>query len=377
MVLEYYEKSSDGRFRKKRDSLGKVSREVAMTKADQAAAALRAVERSPAPKTLTVAMLFDNYVREVTPTKGQTSQQHDKACAVLCKRSFGPKRPVATLGRLEWDRFIRDRRSGKLRPPQLRGTGVGDRQIQYDCKLIIAACNWAITVRDTDGQLLRERNPFAGLPVPREESPQRPELSDAEYKAMLAASHVANPQFKVLLILAHETGHWLSSIRQLQWSDLDLKAKTVRWRASVDKIGFEGTTTLTDTAVRALKEQRGRHAAIGQVWVFPAHFQKDKDKPTSRHSFAKWWSAVETEANVTKVPRRQFHSLRRKFATEMKHAPLRDLAYLGGWKSVSTVVEVYQRPDAATMQRALAARRPVGTEQSENTQVGTPSRHPN
>src|SRR3712207_336778 len=49
-------------------------------------------------------------------------------------------------------------------------------------------------------------------------------------------------------------------------------------------------------------------------------------------------------------------SLRRKFATELKHAPLRDVAHLGEWKSVRTLVSFYQQPDAVT-QRALLAQR--------------------
>jgi integrase len=173
---------------------------------------------------------------------------------------------------------------------------------------------------------------------------------------MLAAGHIVHPQFQLALVLVHETGHRLASVRQLLWSDIDLKARTVRWRANCDKIGFEGTTALTDDAVRALEAQRGREAAIGQLWVCTARRGKGA---TSRHTFAKWWTSVEAEAKITPVPGRQFHSLRRKFATEMKHAPLRDLAYLGGWKSVSTVVEVYQRPDGETMRNALAQRQAV------------------
>jgi hypothetical protein len=75
------------------------------------------------------------------------------------------------------------------------------------------------------------------------------------------------------------------------------------------------------------------------------------------------------------VKGRGWHSLRRKFATEMKHAPLKDLAYLGGWKSVATVVDIYQRPDVVTMQRALAARRPVGQAVSEEVPIDTTNRH--
>jgi hypothetical protein len=59
----------------------------------------------------------------------------------------------------------------------------------------------------------------------------------------------------------------------------------------------------------------------------------------------------------------------------MKLAPLRDLAYLGVRKSVTTAVEVHQRPDAETMQRALATRRPVGEAVQATTQLDTNLRH--
>jgi hypothetical protein len=50
------------------------------------------------------------------------------------------------------------------------------------------------------------------------------------------------------------------------------------------------------------------------------------------------------------------NTLRRQFATEMKHAPLKDLCALGGWKSAQTVLTCYQRADTVSMQQALAAR---------------------
>jgi hypothetical protein len=72
------------------------------------------------------------------------------------------------------------------------------------------------------------------------------------------------------------------------------------------------------------------------------------------------WELCEGRAGLEPVPWRGFHSLRRKFATEMKHAPLKDLCYLGGWKSAATVVNVYQQPDADTMRSALDSRRKLG-----------------
>ena len=143
----------------------------------------------------------------------------------------------------------------------------------------------------------------------------------------------------------------------LRWSDVDLKTARVRWRAENDKIGFEHTTALTVDAVQVLGAARSRAAAMGDAWVFPA--ARHEGQPTGRMMFREWWDLAETAAELEPVERRGWHSLRRSFATEMKHAPLRDLAYLGGWKSVSTVVEIYQQPDDQTMLAALASRRPI------------------
>ena len=40
--------------------------------------------------TLTLGTLFDNYMREVTPRKGPSAQQHDRAFAEMFVRTFGP-----------------------------------------------------------------------------------------------------------------------------------------------------------------------------------------------------------------------------------------------------------------------------------------------
>jgi integrase len=56
---------------------------------------------------------------------------------------------------------------------------------------------------------------------------------------------------------------------------------------------------------------------------------------------------------------RGWHSLRRKFATELKNAPLRDLQALGGWKDPMTIVKCYQKPDDVTMAEALKNRTPL------------------
>ena len=62
------------------------------------------------------------------------------------------------------------------------------------------------------------------------------------------------------------------------------------------------------------------------------------------------------------MPRRGWHSLRRKFATELKKMPLKDLSEVGGWANPQTVLSCYQHPDRVTQREALEARKPVHPE---------------
>ncbi|HEX8851009.1 MAG TPA: tyrosine-type recombinase/integrase, partial [Gemmatimonadaceae bacterium] len=202
-----------------------------------------------------------------------------------------------------------------------------------------------------------ERNPLRGLALPREESPRRPVLGHEQYEALRAITSEVSPLFALALVLAHETGHRIGSIRQLRWSDVDTQAATVRWRAETDKIGAEHVTPLTAPAAEALDRQRRSAPAIGDAWVFPA--PGDGGQPCSRHLLRDWWERAAVRVGLPAGERFGYHSLRRQFASELKETPLADLAYLGGWKDPQTILKCYQRPDADTMRRALEQRRPL------------------
>jgi hypothetical protein len=49
------------------------------------------------------------------------------------------------------------------------------------------------------------------------------------------------------------------------------------------------------------------------------------------------WEKLERKAGLKRVKGRGWHSLRRKFATDLKETPLAALCYLGGWKDAQTV----------------------------------------
>ncbi len=72
---------------------------------------------------------------------------------------------------------------------------------------------------------------------------------------------------------------------------------------------------------------------------------------------ADWWKRARKQAGLGAEQGLGWHSLRRKFATELKDTPLKDLCELGGWKDHNTILKCYQRPDEATMREALQRRK--------------------
>lgn len=69
-----------------------------------------------------------------------------------------------------------------------------------------------------------------------------------------------------------------------------------------------------------------------------------------------WWKRAERLAGLEPGPGRGWHALRRKFATELKGASLKDLSQLGGWKDPQTILKCYQSADEGSMRKALARR---------------------
>ena len=301
------------------------------------------------PEELTLQELFDIYGGEVTPDKALTTQDHDKAAAKLFLRCFGPNRKAKDLSRRDWDRFIRERLSGRF-----TGSAVGPRTVARDLKWLLAVLNWATMAGDGRGGFLLERNPLKGLDIPKEESPKRPILSQERYKVMLDVADRIGWRFNVALILVHETGHRIGAVRQLRWSDVDLERGVIRWRKSSDKIGMEHETPLTEEALEAFEEARKHNPGIGDAWVFPA--PKNASEACRKDLMTKLWKRAEKLAGLEPIRWLGWHGLRRRFATDLKQIPLRDLCDLGGWKDPDTVVKCYQTADEEDLRRAITSR---------------------
>jgi integrase len=358
LFLEYRDEAGT----KRRVSLGHTDLARGKQAADAMAAELRQQDGARASE-LTVRSLLEMYEREVSPSKSESTRKHDRRARLLFEQCWGATTKVRNLDRRDWDRFILIRRSGALRPAgSLHRGGVRDRVIEYDLRLLLAVCNWAETVRH-HGRPLLERNPFRGFPVPSEGNPDQPTTTEEEFRSLVQAAREIGGALPLFLLLSHETGHRCTAVGRLRWADVDLRKGAVTWRAEHDKIGMEHTVPLSAEAVDALRRQRRESGTIGDGWVFSS--PTDPGEPISRHLLRDWWQRLEAKAKLPRVRGRGWHSLRRKFATDLKHdeTPLVDIAYLGGWRGPQTLLRVYMKPDEVTMRGALerrTARRAVG-----------------
>ena len=337
-------------------SLGHRDWERAKSQADEVAAAgpIRPKRRrnaGAAPKPLTLQTLFDIYGEEVISTKARTTRKRNAVCVRMLLGFFGGHRNPATLSQRDWDRFIRERESGRVGPS---GKPVSNTTIAADLTFLITVLNWATRSRDEQGRLLLQSNPLKGLKKPVEKNPRRVIVTEPEYKALLGASLELDWRIHVTLVLAHETGHRIGAIRQLRWPDIDLEGRAIRWRAEHEKTGYGHVTPATAEAIAALEQARKRNRGIGNAPVLP--HTKDPSKCVTASMTAKWWRKAEKLAGLEPKRGRGWHSLRRKFASDMMDLPLKVLCQLGGWNDTRTVLKCYQRADDDRLRKALERR---------------------
>jgi hypothetical protein len=68
------------------------------------------------------------------------------------------------------------------------------------------------------------------------------------------------------------------------------------------------------------------------------------------------WKRLAVAAGLPKGQRYGWHSLRRKFASDLRNTNLRDLKDVGGWRSIHTLLTCYVLPDEDSQRKALTER---------------------
>ena len=232
------------------------------------------------------------------------------------------------------------------------------RSAEADIGLLHTMLQWATTVRLPSGEFLLERNPLQGVKRIREKNKKQPVATWERYEATVAAMQKLRAEsesdddrlrwvrMEFALFLAERTGKRLGSIRQLRWEDFGVEKQVVSWRAEADKKGYSWQVPMPADFFGTVKLFQREIGAVGG-YVFATPNTSDGIMDTSQ--LAKWLRVAEKKAKMPKLDGSLWHAYRRKWAIERKYLPLKDVAAAGGWKDVSTLLEVYQQSDAESV----------------------------
>ncbi len=126
---------------------------------------------------------------------------------------------------------------------------------------------------------------------------------------LMGVAHNVDPMLPLLITLMDTTGRRLSSVLGLRWDDFDFEAKTIRFRAELDKWRKTWTAPLPRRAERELLRFRARCPAIGSVLVFPS--SKEADRPVSIYLARNWLERAYACAGMKREKNGLWHPFRR------------------------------------------------------------------
>ena len=271
------------------------SRARAVQRAEELAERFADLPTEQVEPLVTLATLIDHYIQEVTPRKGRGKQGHDRRAKRVWRTYFDglddpdrrSGRHPSSLDRIDWDGFSSARRRGSI--PEWGP--VKGRQVQYDLKFLIAVLNWGTGTKPNGSTIpyLPNGSPWNdGIRrsqqwrMPRTKTPHRPSMT-AQMRAALI-KHQPSWQFGAALVLERDTRRRNSSIRRLDWSDVDQQRWTIRWRGEFDKDGRETVTPLLSEEAREVLRRAPSRGIAGPI--FPS--ASDASKPTPGSTFQTW-----------------------------------------------------------------------------------------
>lgn len=143
-----------------------------------------------------------------------------------------------------------------------------------------------------------------------------------------------------------------------------------------EKIGYGRLTSATAEAVAVLEEARKRNRGIGDASVLPR--TKDPSRCITHAIAAGWWRRAGTLAGLEPKRGRGWHSLIRKFASDLMDQPLKVLCELGGWKTARPCSSATSGPTRRGSGRRWSAAPGLSPERglANTDQRTSPSRYP-
>ena len=339
----------------RRRSLGHRDRERAEREAREEQARLElglTVVNDPTP---TVGRVFAAYREATSPDKSKASQGKDRRCAELWARFLGEDKDVSALSDTEWRKFARQRKSGEIDsrgkyvPPSKRDD-VRSRTVGSDQEWLRAVLLWAVRARDPDGRYYLRENPIRGFAIAREKNPRRPVATQDRFEKIQAVADKVHPDLRDIFDIENGTGRRLSAVLQLRyenWRPDHGPKGSITWPADTDKLGKEWLAPVNEQVRAAIERIIARRPGIGRAYLFPS--PRNRERPVSKDRASQWLKRAEKLAEVPKMDGSLWHAYRRKWSTERKHLPDRDVAAAGGWSDLTSLRTCYQQVDDATL----------------------------
>jgi len=323
---------------------------------------------------VSLATIFAQYLQHHSPEKVKSEQKADARRAEMWARVLGTTEPY-DISSAQWHGFINNRRSGAIDSrgnavPKGKRKPVRDRTIEGDCIWLWLVFNWAHTWRLSDGKYLMRENPIRGFKAPHEVNPRQPLATQDRFDSVrqVAESHTmemrANrkriklPSYlPEMLDIVNGTGRRISAVCKLRFHDLRLERTaecphgSIVWPADTEKTKRETHVPIDEDVRAAIDRIIAERPGIGTAFLFPR--PNDPARHVSRHTADSWLRDAETMAGLAPLKGSLWHAYRRKWATERKHLPDRDVAAAGGWKSLEALKHSYQQIDAATMYQVV------------------------
>ena len=150
------------------------------------------------------------------------------------------------------------------------------------------------------------------------------------------------------VFLALKTGARLGNLNALLWSDLDLRKRTIRFRAEATKTREELSIPIDEETSAFLAELRREAKGV-----------KVLDLPNGR-AVLRAFRAAAKRAKVAPIPR--FHDLRATFISRARRSRLdvELVAKLVGHRSIQTTLRYYRRIDPKDLRDAIKKLGPLG-----------------
>ena len=270
-----------------------------------------------------VGALFDKYVLALAPEWREATLKNARNNWRLFQETVSP----TTFADLVTQQTLDEVRAA------LRDRRIAANQVRACITRVLAVWTWARKRRilaenglsDYENKLSKNGEPL-----------NVPEYSPTEVAALMAqlsfrSSRAWRPWCVVQL--ASLLGPRQNALLNLEWRDVNLVSRTVRWRAELDKRGRERDQPLPREAVAAFRvagvwRRRMRYAGR---FVFPAVQARRGDRPWTYAALSEQLKSAEARAGVPHVAFRGMHGFRRGAAKNVLVMTGGDLNKAGEW----------------------------------------------